>query len=162
MVKDATKKAKAVEKPVEAKAKGGKAGKGSKMPKTIAGVKIPKSLRESASSIISLIETPLGRQILADVLIAAAGALVADRSRETASAPAKAAPEASAEAARQILPTSMTASVGEDAPAKDAKTPSKPARKAKTPPAGDADAAPREIKARTAKAATKTGRARGA
>jgi hypothetical protein len=126
MAKAAGKKVKS-EKAVKAKEP-----KGSKVPKTIAGVKIPKSLRQSASSIVALIETPLGRQIIADVLIAAAGALVsnksvtgaagaagaavekagaeaADRTRQMASSAAQAVSDVVSEAARQILPSSMTA-----------------------------------------------------
>lgn len=49
--------------------------KKSKGPKKIAGVKVPKTVRKSA--ITTLFESELGRQILADALIAAAGAAAA-------------------------------------------------------------------------------------
>ncbi|HEY8566839.1 MAG TPA: hypothetical protein VIL65_15185 [Beijerinckiaceae bacterium] len=47
-----------------------------KLPKTIAGVKIPKSLRK-LGPLGQLMDHPLGREILADALIAAAGAAAA-------------------------------------------------------------------------------------
>ncbi|MGQ9365283.1 hypothetical protein [Azospirillum sp. ST 5-10] len=53
--------------------------KGFKLPKRIAGVKVPKHLRKSGGSLGSLLESPMARQILADALVAAAGALAANR-----------------------------------------------------------------------------------
>lgn len=50
-----------------------------KLPKTIAGWKVPKPLRRSSGSLIRLIDSPLGRQVMANALVAAAGALVANR-----------------------------------------------------------------------------------
>jgi hypothetical protein len=178
MAKAAAKKAKAVEKPVEVKVKGGKAGKGSKVPKTIAGVKIPKSLRESASSIISLIETPLGRQILSDVLIAAAGALMANKSITGAAGSAvdrvekagaaaagrtrdaaQAVTDVVTEAARQILPSSMTAGLRDDRPDEDEDVPAK--ARGKSEPRTTVDAARRQPAPRVAKPSAKPGRGRG-
>lgn len=52
--------------------------KGFRLPKRIAGVKIPKQLRKSGS-LASVLESPMARQILADALIAAAGALATSR-----------------------------------------------------------------------------------
>lgn len=63
-----------------------------KLPKMVAGVKVPKSLRKSRR-LNAVINNPLGRTILADVLIAAAGAAaVALRGKapEAANAGAKA------------------------------------------------------------------------
>ena len=47
-----------------------------KVPKTVGGLKIPKSLRKSGA-ITMFLNNDLGRNILADVLIAAAGAAAA-------------------------------------------------------------------------------------
>jgi hypothetical protein len=54
------------------KAKSGK----SVLPKTVAGVKVPKVVRKS-TSLGTLINSELGREILADALLAAAGAAAA-------------------------------------------------------------------------------------
>jgi hypothetical protein len=54
------------------KAKSEKTG----LPKTVAGVKVPKAVRNS-STLGTLINSELGREILADALIAAAGAAAA-------------------------------------------------------------------------------------
>ncbi len=117
-------------------AKKGK-GKG-KLPKTVAGVKVPKTLRKAAAG--TLLDSPLAREILADMLIAAAGAaaaaLVKERptgqqvadageavvdaggraagaTRDAVQGAAEAVTETVAGAARQILPASMTGT-GED------------------------------------------------
>jgi hypothetical protein len=101
--------------------------------KTIAGVKVPKLLR--ASSLSTLIESPLGRTILADALVAAAtaaaaalvkhrpssrqvaaaGEAVADAggdaaaaTRDTVQSAAGAVATLVTEAAQHILPSSMT------------------------------------------------------
>jgi len=70
-----------------AKSKGKtKAKKGSgkdALPKTVAGVKVPKAVRKS-SSIGTLLSSGLGREILADALIAAAGAAAAALTRTRA------------------------------------------------------------------------------
>jgi hypothetical protein len=58
------------------KAKSGK----SALPKTVAGVKVPKAVRKS-TSLGTLINSELGREILADALIAAAGAAAAALTR---------------------------------------------------------------------------------
>ena len=50
-----------------------------KLPKRIAGVKIPKILRKSGNSLIRLAETPAGREILAEALVAIAGGLLGGR-----------------------------------------------------------------------------------
>ncbi|QRM28329.1 hypothetical protein [Microvirga sp. VF16] len=47
-----------------------------KLPKTIAGMKVPKPLRKSAA-VTSFLNDPVGRAVLADALIAAAGAAAA-------------------------------------------------------------------------------------
>lgn len=115
-----------------------KKGKG-KVPKTIAGVKVPKAVRESLAS--TFLDNPQVRQILADMLIAAAGAAaaalvkyrptgqqVADAGEAALDAGAGAAAatrdvvqsaagtvtDAVADAARQILPASLTSGGVED------------------------------------------------
>jgi len=107
---------------VGAVAKKDKKGKG-KIPKTVAGVKVPKALRKGLTA--SLLDNPRTRELLADVLLAAAGAaaaaLVKNR-RQVAGAGAGAAAvtrdivqdaagavtDAVAETARRILPDSLT------------------------------------------------------
>ena len=113
-------------------------GKG-KVPKKIAGVKIPKALRKGVVG--SLFDNPRTREILADVLIAAAGAaaaaLVKHRptgeqvmdageavmdgaagagaaARDAVQSAAGAVTEAVADTARQILPASLTATEDEN------------------------------------------------
>ena len=54
-------------------------GKKIRLPKKIAGVKIPKSLRKSNLSLAGLLKTPEGRETVAGVLTAVAGALLTDR-----------------------------------------------------------------------------------
>ena len=49
---------------------------GATLPKTLAGVKVPKALR-NIGSLDAVLASPLARQILADVLVAAAGAAAA-------------------------------------------------------------------------------------
>jgi hypothetical protein len=46
-----------------------------KLPKKIAGVRIPKAFRKSGGSLLKFLETPQGREIAASVLFAVAGAL---------------------------------------------------------------------------------------
>jgi len=53
-----------------------KTKKSVKIPKSVMGVKVPKALRK-ASVVQSLLQNPLGRAILADALVAAAGAAAA-------------------------------------------------------------------------------------
>ena len=104
-----------------------------KVPKTIAGVKVPKTLRTGLAG--SLLENPRTREILADVLMAAAGAaaaaLVQNRptgrqfadaggavkdagagaataTRDAVQGAAGVVTEAVAEAARHVLPASLT------------------------------------------------------
>jgi hypothetical protein len=123
---------------VAKKDKNGK-GKG-KVPKTIAGIKVPKALRKGLAG--SFLESPRTREILADVIMAAAGAAaaalvknrpsgqqvaqageaaleagsgVAATARDTVQSAASAVTEAVAEGARQVLPSSMTKSDDEDA-----------------------------------------------
>jgi hypothetical protein len=113
-------------------------GKG-KVPKTIAGMKVPKALRKGLAS--SLLDNPRTREILADVLMAAAGAAaaalvknrpsgqqVAEAGEAVMDAGAGAATtarhilqssagpvtEVVADAARQILPSSLMAMGDED------------------------------------------------
>lgn len=61
----------------KAKAKGKDAK--SAAPKKVAGVKVPKKLRESTDSLSSLITSPLARELVADALIAIAGALAGSK-----------------------------------------------------------------------------------
>jgi hypothetical protein len=108
------------------------------VPKKVAGVKVPKAVRKS-SSLGTLLNSGLGREILADALIAAAGAAaaaltknrtvqnagraVADTGADAASAGADAMQTAAGavatvvtEAARNILPASLVG--GNDEPTK--------------------------------------------
>jgi hypothetical protein len=62
----------------------GKKAKATKLPKTIAGVKIPKKLRKKGGSLSQLLENPTARMIAADALIALAGALAGNRSTRLA------------------------------------------------------------------------------
>jgi hypothetical protein len=87
-----------------AKAKA-KSKKNTGLPKTVAGVKVPKAVRQSRS-LGTLINSPLGREILADALIAAAAAAAAALTRTR---PAKIAGQAVADAG------SEAASTGKDA-----------------------------------------------
>lgn len=104
-----------------------------RIPKTIAGIEVPKSLRKGLAS--SLLDNPRTREILADVLMAAAGAaaaaLVQNRptgrqvaeageavkdagtgaataTRDVVQGAAGLVTEAVADAARHVLPTSLT------------------------------------------------------
>jgi hypothetical protein len=63
-----------------AKAKSKSSNKGTGMPKKVAGVKVPKAVRQS-KSLGTLLNSGLGREILADALIAAAGAAAAALTR---------------------------------------------------------------------------------
>jgi hypothetical protein len=71
----------------KAKAKSGGTKKAKKaeggLPKKVAGVKVPKAVRKSGS-LASLFGSQLGREILADALIAAAGAAAAALTRTRA------------------------------------------------------------------------------
>jgi hypothetical protein len=109
-----------------------------KLPKTIAGVKVPKAIRTSGL-LDELLNSPLGRGILAEAIVAAAGAVasvlmkkrpsanqvarasetIADTGTEAASATkdlaqtaVRAVTEAVADAARHILPSALTESAG--------------------------------------------------
>jgi len=67
--------------------KAGKAGKSAKtkIPKQIAGVKIPKSLRDSGKAAIKLSQNPAARELLSAGLMAAATAIAANsRARKAA------------------------------------------------------------------------------
>ena len=122
-----------------AKSKGKAKKKGSDkdaLPKKVAGVKVPKAVRKS-SSIGTLLSSGLGREILADALIAAAGAAAAAltrtrAAREAGSAVADAGSTAASatgdavqtaagavatvvtEAARSFLPPSLIGGTDED------------------------------------------------
>lgn len=92
----------------------------SKLPKKIAGVKLPKNLRKGVAGL----DSPLAREILADMLIAAAGAAaaalvkhrptgrqVADAAgatRDVVQSAAETVTETVADAARRVLPASVT------------------------------------------------------
>jgi hypothetical protein len=116
------------------------ARKKSKRSKSAAGVKVPKALRKSGV-LAALIDSPLGRQILADVLVASAGAAAAALTRhrpsmqqvghageavadagvqaasgtkDLAQVAAGALAELMMEAARNILPTSLTGATQDD------------------------------------------------
>ncbi|WP_046866412.1 hypothetical protein [Microvirga massiliensis] len=116
------------------KSKGKKAKKASS--DSVAGVKVPKTIRKS-SWFSTLFDSPLGREILADALIAAAGAAaaaltktrpaqavghaVADRgsdaaaaTRDTVQTAAGAVAEVVADAARNVLPTALLGETEDD------------------------------------------------
>ena len=124
--------------------KGDKSGKSdkSKTPKKVAGVKVPKALRNQGDTIASLITSPVARELLADALIAVAGVLAGNKKTREAVADAGSQAASSAkemgktatgavadvvtEAARRILPSSFT---GEDADRKtEAREAPRPAR----------------------------------
>ena len=48
-----------------------------KLPKEVAGVKVPKGLRKQAKTLLNLIDTPAGRELAATGLTLAAASLVA-------------------------------------------------------------------------------------
>ena len=116
----------------------GKAKDKGKVPKNIAGVKVPKALRTAVAG--SLLDNPRTREILADVIMAAAGAaaaaLVRNRpsgrqvaaageavvdagagaataTRDVAHSAAGLVTDVVAEAARHILPASLTGTTDE-------------------------------------------------
>jgi hypothetical protein len=105
-------------------------------PDSVAGVKVPKAIRKS-SWFSTLFDSPIGREILADALIAAAGAAaaaltktrpakavghaVADAGSDTAAATrdtvqtaAGAVAEVVADAARNVLPAALLGKGGDD------------------------------------------------
>jgi hypothetical protein len=109
-----------------------------KLPKTVAGVTVPKRLRKPGKSLAGLFKSPLGREILAEALVAAAaaaavalrrnrpsagevkdagvamagaGASAAVGAKDVAQSAVGAVGSVVAEAARQVLPSSLT---GED------------------------------------------------
>lgn len=62
-----------------AKAKTGGGSKGTgKIPKTVAGVKIPKTLRDTGKAAVKLAQNPVARELLSAGLIAAAAAVTAN------------------------------------------------------------------------------------
>ncbi|HYF54211.1 MAG TPA: hypothetical protein VEA41_08125, partial [Salinarimonas sp.] len=108
----------------------GKKTKAKKLPKRVAGVKIPKKLRKQGGGLVALLESPTGRAIAADALIAIAGALAgnratreavvgagqdavdagaaaADRTGDAMRGVAEVATDLMAEAARHVLPTAL-------------------------------------------------------
>jgi hypothetical protein len=108
----------------------GKKTKAKKLPKRVAGVKIPKKLRKQGGGLVALLESPTGRAIAADALIAIAGALAGNRATREAvvgagqdavdagaaaagrtgdamRGVAEVATDLMAEAARHVLPTAL-------------------------------------------------------
>jgi hypothetical protein len=57
-------------------------------PKKVAGVKVPKGMRKGGDSLASLVTSPLARELVADALIAIAGALAGNRKARDAAAKA--------------------------------------------------------------------------
>jgi hypothetical protein len=97
-------KAKAKAKPSKAK----KDKKSSDLPKKIAGVKLPKAIK--SNSLLTLFNSDLGREIMADALIAAAGAAAAALTRtRTVKAAGNAAAEAGTNAASATSDAVQTA-----------------------------------------------------
>lgn len=56
-----------------------KSKKGVKLPKRIAGVKVPKALRRSGGQAIAWLSSPSAREIMASVLVAAAAGLASNK-----------------------------------------------------------------------------------
>jgi hypothetical protein len=119
-------------------AKKAKKSKGGKLPKTVAGVRIPKALRNAGPSLVAFVQTDLGRMAIASALTAAADVLVRNRPgaatlartgeaateagaevRDAAGAVAGLVAGVVAEAARHVLPASLTGE--EDRKARDAR-----------------------------------------
>jgi len=63
------------------KAGGKKAKKTLKMPKTIAGIKVPKEVRKAAEPILAAARNPVVAEIAAAALVAAAGAIATRRKK---------------------------------------------------------------------------------
>ena len=77
----------------------GKGGK-TKFPKSIAGIKIPKAVRQSGTAAIELAQSPEGRKVLSASLAAAAAAISANnRTRSAAMGAASEAGKATSDAA---------------------------------------------------------------
>jgi predicted RNA-binding Zn ribbon-like protein len=110
----------------KAKKSSGKS-KGGQLPKTIAGVRIPKALRNAGPALVEFAQTDLGRMAVASALTAAADVLVRNRpqaaalartgeaaadagagARDAAGAAAGLVAGVVAEAARHVLPASLT------------------------------------------------------
>ena len=148
-----------------AEAKASKASK-TKIPKQIAGVKIPKTLRDSGKAALKLAQNPVAREMLSAGLMAAATAVAANSraraaaangGRDAADAMNDAATKASDNAAKIGLALATAAGsaaqrffgLNEDAPAKteDAQPPEEPAAvptpKPTQPRKGSAQAAAR-------------------
>jgi hypothetical protein len=66
----------------KSKSKAKKAKKNNELPTKVAGVKVPKAVK--SSSLVTMFNSSLGREILADALIAAAGAAAAALTRTRA------------------------------------------------------------------------------
>jgi hypothetical protein len=127
-------------------------GKAAKAPKTDTGAKLPKSLRESGEMISSLVTSPVARELVADALIAIAGVLVGNKktreavtdagsqaasgAKELGQTATGAVAEVVSEAARRILPSSVTGEEGGSGKGEGAAKPrgaqSGPARGAKS------------------------------
>lgn len=67
-----------------------------KLPKELAGVKIPKKLRKSGGKLLATVNTPLGRELMAAGLVAAGAAMA--RKEEARKAARRVAREAEGEA----------------------------------------------------------------
>jgi hypothetical protein len=75
--------------------------KSTKLPKTVAGVKIPKKVRKQGGALIAQLNTPLGRELIAAGLVAASAALTRkDDVRSAAAGAAGGAEDAAATGAR--------------------------------------------------------------
>jgi hypothetical protein len=125
-----------------------------------AGAKLTKAFR-NFGPIKELMNSSLGREVLADVLIAAAGAAAAaltknrgakaDLARDAVQTAAGAVASVVTDAARNFLPTSLLAEDERPAPARAKTAGRAPARKTK---AGDASTEPKKRKAPARKAAS--------
>lgn len=121
------------------------AKKKNKLPKRIAGIKIPKKLRKSAPSLVALLLTPQGKEAMAAALSAAATALLSNAQGrralvDTGAAAASAGPAIAGglesvgqlagavlkQAAQSILPAGVAAGAESDRTAASASAGAKP------------------------------------
>jgi hypothetical protein len=120
-----------------AKDKNKKAGSRGKLPKWIAGAKVPKALRKSGAQAMTWAASPTGREVLGGLLVAAAALVAGSKTgRSTVKGSAKEAASAAsrvgyalADAAAEVV---RRAAAGSDAPA--AKPAEPPVKRGKSRP----------------------------
>ncbi|WP_207459369.1 hypothetical protein [Azospirillum sp. SYSU D00513] len=135
-----------------------------KLPKVIAGIEVPKSLRDSSDSLLDFLNTPQGREVAAAALVAIAGALAGgDRVKKLVAGLGQQAAEAGSAGgaiAREVTTDAVEAVEGAVAKAAETLLPSTKGRKkappAAAPAADGTEAAPRNARSRSRKAALAT------